>query len=1070
MGACGGSESETSDDRDRNSPISEAQNLEFGVNGNGVAVNPLWVKEDSFVAEKRTITLADNMTVYATLVVATGPMLAESSRFNDYKFQIARVDTSIGRYSFDKTYGLKTMKLTQPPTYVDRFIPTQKGYAIHVINPTFDGAKEPSLVRYRLDDRLIDTAFGSKGTLRLPSLGAMFAPENSVVVDVADDADGKILVLVVNDKSRFLMRMNTKGVLDQSFGTNGIVSLPTMYGDYKIDALSRILVSKVDNQPRISLVGTVVTYDEIAIPVNTFVIDLRLSDSGLVDGEYTNSVLEAMSLRAVGPNALIASAIVDISSTTGRQLSGLGYRSGSMPLRVTVLSSEFAEGRWLDFTRSMGISSESTGRAAVFYEPTRLEDRTSAFGPDEKSVGELIQFTTLGYLYGIGVVDNRASNFTGLAIGRDGRDSLGRSFDLADVLRVMDYQSSDTEASKIRTAADGSIRFSVTGLGQFNQLVGVQLDPDDIGLVQSTWGVAMTENGGPIEAFGGGNVWAKNPVTADFLSAYFVTDDVNQLGKSMTLVGDDNALYVIQRESQTDFTQIRKVSVANSSVEETIQLTSEKWWWIDFPPNPDAMEIRDGYLYVAANFTRVDTSAYVAGVGRYSLSTGAMDTSYGLDGVVPVTPPGYIPLNRILHLQGDGSFHLSVQVVTESNRRFLVWQSPESLPAIDSLHEFSVQPKLVTVTDDVYSDVYTQVGPIGHAVDSSGRVLVSRIRSIYDPGNGLNEFTMRVWRYLASGQLDESFGDGGRIESDVFGWAQVAPELSEPPQISVTANDKILVGFFGNQMIGQAGQRLDVRGVHVMARLMPNGEMDALKAPQPTPIPVAQPIPGAPSAPVANIAVGRGPSLPNSAAAAVVPVVESLDPKPVVMASPVTSASSAPDTPAGGNPMASPGQLKIIAMTSAVDRSIGVKWAIPQTLANKTVTYEVAATPGGKACTTASTLCVFRGLDPWTTYTFTVGVKSGAEGVLASDPSSPLRPMRILARKKTVKTTSLVTPAAKGKLTWRVTGGCTLSADSTTLSTPKDATTCTLSVRSPKAGKTPAATRTITIDVRAIVK
>lgn len=1084
LAACGQSESETSDDRDRNRPIGVVGKIDFGVNGNGVAVNPLWARQSTAITSQRTITLADKQSVYTTMVVASGPALWESSNLRKFEFQVARIDTASSQYKFDKTYGLKTVKLAQAPTYVDSFIPTTNGYGIHVINPVKNGAKEPSLVRYRLDNRLIDTAFGTKGKLTLPSLGDAFSVGDTRIVDVADNVEGQLFVLAVNNDARFLMRINTKGVLDSTFGEGGKVALPATFGELSVDSIVRILVAGESvSQSTVSLVGTAAKRNSYGGATDFYVIDFRISQNGTIDTQYVESVLEAVYLRSLPSGGEITSAFVDYSGYTATQLSRVGYwDAGPLSLRVNVEALENLNGQWEAVTKSVAISSASNGRASVFAEKTSFEDRSQAFSPDETSLRRLTQFATLGHLYHIGEVNNRASNFFGLAIGRE---SYGW-FDLYDVLRVADYYSYDTLASNILTSADGSVRFTLAGLTQKNQLFA-PADTSDIGLAQATWGVAMSENGLPIENFGGQEIWMKNPVTVDYLSSFFASGASSDLMRSLTVMGDDNSMYLLQTRGDGYVPQISKVSVATKTVGDPVFLSSPDWFLSGLPPSADAMEIRDGFIYITGNFNHVSMSApWIAGVARYSLSDGVMDPSYGLDGVVPAADAWSTPVNRILYLHDDGSFHLAMQFVMNSSRTVNVWRSPEVVPTYESIRDFVPQPLRIEIPDDVYSDRYTHEGPIGYTVDSSSRLLVARIRWVYDPGTESMEYTLRVWRYLPSGQLDDSFGDGGRIESDIFGWARVEPNGFKPPQISITKNDKILVGLLGDQMVLEDGEPAMIRAIHVMARLMPNGAMDALKAPQPTPIPVALLNPdnrNTPSAAIQTIIGDTGPKLPNPAAQVAVPLVETLDPAPVVIAAPTVSADAAKpvdttqatgpgksEVQAAEAPAVETAQLKIIAMTSAVDRSIGVKWAIPQSLATKTVSYEVIAMPGGKSCTTASTLCVFRGLDPWTTYTFTVGVKSGAEGILASDASSPLRPIRILARNKSVKSTSLITPAAQGKLTWRVTGGCTLSADSATLSTPKDATTCTLSVRSPKAGKTPATTRSITIDVRAIVK
>ncbi|MBU3703880.1 MAG: hypothetical protein FGM42_05835, partial [Ilumatobacteraceae bacterium] len=969
--ACGQSESETSGDRDRNRPIGITGNVDFGVNGNGVAVNPLWERTTTRINDKRTITLANKQTVYTTMVVSSGPALFESSDLRKFEFQVARVNTSTGQYTFDKAYGLKTVKLAQTPTYVDNFIPTTNGYGIHVINPIENGAKQPSLVRYRLDDRLIDTAFGVKGTLSLPSLGDPFEPGETRVIDVADNLDGQLFVLVANNDMRFLLRMNTKGVLDASFGEGGKVMLPATFGELRVDSLDRILIMGESlDQSTISLVGTATKTNNIGGAAEYYVIDFRIAQNGTINTNYINSVLDAVFLRSLPTGGVITSAFVDYSGATARELERVGYRDADqLSLRVNVETYENLYGQWEVVTRSVAISSAPNGRALMLVEKAKFEDRSEAFSPDETFLQRLTQFATNAYLYQLGEVSNRASNFYGLAVGRE---SYGW-FDLYDVLRVTEYQSADTLASNILTSADGSLRFTLAGFAQKNERFAPTAT-GDIGLAQVTWGVAMSENGLPIDAFGGKQIWTKNPVTIDYLSSFFASGNSDELMKSLTLMGDDNSMYLVQTKGDGYVPQVSKVSLDTKTIEDPVVLTSPDWFLSGLPPSADAMEIRDGFIYITGNFNHNTMPVpWIAGVARYALSDGAMDQSYGLDGVVPAADGWTTPVNRILYLHDDGSFHLGLQYLMDAKRTVNVWRSPDVIPDYESIHSFKPRPVTIDIPNDVYSDGYTNEGPIGYTVDSNSRLLVARIRWTFDPVNGSIEYTLRVWRYLPSGQLDESFGEGGRMESDVFGWARVEPNGFKPPQISITKNDKILIGLLGDQLVLENDRPVGIRSIHVMARLMPNGVMDALKAPQPTPIPVALLNPDNPTAPsgaIQTIIGDTGPQVPNPAAQVAVPIVETLDPAPVVIAAPTpvveaaqptetTQASGPGKSEAPAVPVVETSRLKIIAMTSAIDRSIGVKWAIPPSLVDKNVSYEVIASPGAKACTTASTLCVF---------------------------------------------------------------------------------------------------------------
>ena len=1075
--ACGSNESTSSVDRDRNVDAGAGvSSTQFGVNGNGVAVNALDDRVSTSITDYRTVTLGENSdspTVFVGITLTTEPFGAgEAVDLRRNEYFLARIDAT-GTLGFNDQYGLKKLATTVTPTPYDRFVLTENGYAIHVINPNDESIVRPTLVRYRLDNRQVDSAFGTRGSLKMPAI-PNGNKARTTIIDVADQWDGKVLALVETNERFYVVRMNTNGQLDESFATGGIVALTSPSEAFRLRDFSRLLVDvsikgnieySIPGDSIIAVVGTAQEVGRADESRPLFLVDVRIDESGIVNTDRLLSQVRGGPISALEDGSRIVDASFDRSGETSRELKST-WRPGSRnPIRVNVENLEMLYGILYRWSSSHMIGSDTSSYPFVSYrpQPVGFDDRTNAFAPDERKLGEFKQFSTLYGLYNIGIVYNRSSNFMGLAVGRHSYDV----FDLHDVLRVADYPTGSTLVTSMRTSADDSIGFTVTGLANGAGVAGAMQEANDIGLVQSNVGVAMTGNGAAIPGFGGDKIWAKNPITIDYLSSYFAEDNPERLGRSFTVIGDDKNLYVISTAGDGSDPQIIKVS-PDGEKSEPVTLKWKEWFLWGLPASPDGMVVRDGYLYIAGDFTSYEAGPWplMAGVARYSLSDGQIDKTYGVQGVYPAGLGGSVPRNRILVLHEDDSFDLVNQLVTNNGRAVRVWPSPEEIPDAErgswpqdwNLSQFEL-------IDDVYT-AGTFEGPVGVTTDKDGRVTVSRVRRSEDPGSLEQQFTLRLWRYLANGQPDESFGLGGTVEVDAFGWSQVVPSFQQPPQVTVTRENKLLVGLIGTEILtNEDNARIGLRDVHVLARFLEKGAIDALTPPEPTPIPAAliDPNPQA-GGPVARlIDSGSAPALSAPAARAEVAVVEKLDPAPVTI----------PDDPkrsTDATSVSAPRQLKIVAMTNAVDRSIGVKWAIPESLANKNVTYEVRAEPGGKVCRTSSTLCVFRGLEAWTPYTFTVAVKSGADSVLPSDASTPTKPLRILARNKTVKTSSLVTPASKTKVTWKVTGKCALSKDNATLTTPKDATVCTLSVKSSKSGKIAAATRTVTIDVRAIVK
>ena len=1076
--ACGSDESTSSGDRDRNVDSGVGvSSVQFGVNGNGVAVNPLDDRVSTSITDYRTVNLGENPdrpTVYVGVTLTTEPFGAgEAVDLRRNEYFVARIDGQ-GSLTFNDQYGLKKLTTTVTPTPYDRLVLTENGYAIHVINPDDESITRPILMRYRLDNRQADTAFGTRGSFKMPAIPTGNTARTTVV-DVADQWDGKILVLLESNRRFYVVRMNTNGQIDGSFANGGIAALTSPDPAVEFLDFSRLLVDvsikgnieySMPGDSIIAVVGTARGVGSVNANEPPFLVDVRIDEGGIVNSERVLSQFRNRYSFTISPGSRIVDASFDRSGQTARELTNSWTAANRRnPIRVNLERPEVIFGRVFRWQSSHFIGNDGSDFPVGGNrpQPTWFQGPDNAFAPDERQFHELKQFSTFLGLYNIGIVYSRASNFMGLAIGRS---SYGY-FDLYDVVRVADYPTGGSIASSMRTFADDSIGFTITGLAGGDGMPGVIREANDIGLVQSNVGVAMTGNGAPIPSFGGDKIWAKNPVTIDYLSSYFAEENPERLGRSFTVMGDDKNLYVISTAGDGFDPQIIKVSPTGER-SDPVTLKWKEWFLWGLPASPDGMAVRDGYLYIAGDFTSYEAGSWplMAGVARYSLADGQIDKSYGVQGVYPAGLGDSVPRNRILVLHEDDSFDLVNQLVTETGRTVRVWPSPEEMPDSErgswpqdwNLSQFEL-------TEDVYT-TGTFEGPIGLTTDRDGRVTVSRVRRSEDPDSLEQQFTLRLWRYLPDGEPDESFGVGGTVEVDAFGWSQVVPGFQHPPQVTVTRENKLLVGLIGTEILTNDDKaRVGVRDVHVLARFLESGDLDALTPPEPTPLPAAliDPNPNVGNPVARLIDGGSTPVLSAPAAQAEVAVVERLDPAPVVIPD---NAKKSSDEIA----VSLPRQLKIVAMTNAVDRSIGVKWAIPESLANKNVTYEVRAEPGGKVCRTSSTLCVFRGLEAWTPYTFTVSVKSGADSVLPSDASTPTKPLRILARNKTVKTSSLVVPASKTKVTWKVTGKCVLSKDNATLTTPKDATVCMLSVKSEKSGKIAAATRIVTIDVRAIVK
>ena len=144
---------------------------------------------------------------------------------------------------------------------------------------------------------------------------------------------------------------------------------------------------------------------------------------------------------------------------------------------------------------------------------------------------------------------------------------------------------------------------------------------------------------------------------------------------------------------------------------------------------------------------------------------------------------------------------------------------------------------------------------------------------------------------------------------------------------------------------------------------------------------------------------------------------------------------------------------------SEFDGSMEISWSNAK-VASVNVTYTVTASPGGKTCTSTTSSCVVKGLDPWQKYSFVVS----AAGVTSSAPTEAIQPFRVVKVGTSTSLKKLLTPANQSALKWSVSGGCKI-AKNTTLIAPKKAGSCLLSVKTAKVGKTAATIRSVRIQV-----
>ena len=455
---------------------------------------------------------------------------------------------------------------------------------------------------------------------------------------------------------------------------------------------------------------------------------------------------------------------------------------------------------------------------------------------------------------------------------------------------------------------------------------------------------------------------------------------------------------------------------------------------------------------------------------KVSLEDEKIDTSYGSNGYAVLRDtahPETTWINPRLYVNADGSVDvLNQEWVGAAADEDGLWPMRITARRIPSNGSVDLSTPPIVVTTDPTEvgcnctkravDVQTAATAI---LDSSGLVVMSYLLEseeiMTDPETGeeyeSNETYVRVVRFAANGTADTTFGKRG-FGGVRFTDLAVGEPIPAAPKLGRLADGRLLLGV---DFIEALSAELGSTGVFSAAiRLAPNGLPANFT-------PVAQPTSPDPLfgkidlLPPPNS--GGGGFLARADEAATSYVENAIAERAL--------------PPTDEKITNTDGVVRIVVAGTSADRTINVRWSIPESLAKGPTKFTVTAQPGGKTCTTATTSCSFKQLEAWTSYSFVVKTVSAAAGLPRDSlPSNPVKPVRVLKRGTSTPTSKLITPASSGKQTWKVGGGCKLSKDSKTFTASKDAGLCTLSLTTAKSGKTPKTTRVITVVVKAVAK
>jgi uncharacterized delta-60 repeat protein len=228
--------------------------------------------------------------------------------------QSGQIDFALARYNpngkLDQTFGIDGIVTTKvsPSTDIINSIAIQEDGKIVAAGYTQNGSKDDiCLARYDMNG-ILDNTFGSNGIIIVPS-PASSDGINSVKIQ----EDGKILCGGNSDiggTSDFtLIRYNTDGILDSTFGLNGIVITPGPISDDHLYSIAVQKDGKIIAAGSSTLAGTrdfaLVRYNPDGKPDSTFGIN------GIVLFIGASSDDEAMSVAVQDDAKIIAAGFTD---------------------------------------------------------------------------------------------------------------------------------------------------------------------------------------------------------------------------------------------------------------------------------------------------------------------------------------------------------------------------------------------------------------------------------------------------------------------------------------------------------------------------------------------------------------------------------------------------------------------------------------------------------------------------------------------------------------------------------------------------------------------------------------
>ena len=637
--------------------------------------------------------------------------------------------------SLDTTFGGGGIVTTTNGTMTDigRSVTTQADGKILVAGlsggPSFDFA----LMRYETDGSL-DTTFGSGGIVTTPVGGANDEGESVTV-----QADGKILVAGrtsngANDDMA-LVRYNTDGSLDTTFGSGGIVTTP-IGSSYDV-SFSVVL------QPngKIVLAG----YSDTG-PNEDFALT-RYNADGSLDTTFGDGGIVTTAFGATGS---------DIGWSAALQADGkivvVGY-SDTNSNRDFAVARYNADGS-LDMTFGDGVGDGALVASATEDDVGFILDLLSgASDPDTSDILSVANLMLLsGDASGVAVVgdtlDVDPSAYNHLAVGES--EVIAYGYDITDGNGGSVAQTATVTITGENDAPTLSVGegFALTDLGPGNDVardVAVQADGKILAVGYSTNGtnddvalVRYNADGSLDTTYGNGGI-VTTPVGSGL-----------DYGLGVTLQADGKAVVagVTFNGSNHD------IAVLRYNTDGSLDATFGVGGIVTTPAGPaadfgyDVTLDCDGKILVAgySNNGANDDFALV----RYN-ADGSLDTTFGGGGIVTTTNGTMTDIGRSVTTQADGKILVA---------------GLSGGPSFDfALMRYETDGSL----DTTFGSGGIVTTPVGGANDEGESVTVQADGKILVAGrtsNGAND-DMALVRYNTDGSLDTTFGSGGIVTTPI---------------------------------------------------------------------------------------------------------------------------------------------------------------------------------------------------------------------------------------------------------------------------------------------------------------